>query len=83
MTNFSDPSLSLPENKNQTSIEREREMKSSPVDLFADLEDPNSTMAMDLDDVEALEMFGEGPVGSDNKLTGADADFFNPFQNDF
>ncbi|KAH7835849.1 hypothetical protein Vadar_030484 [Vaccinium darrowii] len=38
-------------------------------------------MAMDVDDVEALEMFGEGPIGSDNKL--ADADFFNTFQNDF
>lgn len=56
-------------------------MKPSPVDLFADLEDPNSTMAMDVDDVEALEMFGEGPIGSDNKL--ADADFFNAFQDDF
>ncbi|KAE9450624.1 hypothetical protein RHGRI_025902 [Rhododendron griersonianum] len=55
-------------------------MKPSPVDLFADLEDPNSTMAMDVDDVDA-EFFGEGPLVSDNKL--ADADFFNSFQDDF
>ncbi|KAI8537779.1 hypothetical protein RHMOL_Rhmol09G0051200 [Rhododendron molle] len=55
-------------------------MKPSPVDLYADLEDPNSTMAMDVDDVDA-EFFGEGPLVSDNKL--ADADFFNSFQDDF
>ncbi|GMP55811.1 hypothetical protein ACSBR2_012957 [Camellia fascicularis] len=56
-------------------------MKPSPVDYLADLDDHGSTMAMDVDDVEALEIFGEGQISVDNKL--ADADFFNSFEDDF
>lgn len=36
---------------------------------------------MDVDDVDALEMFGEGVINMENKL--ADADFFNYFEDDF
>ena len=62
---------------------REREMKPSPLDFFADMDDHGSTVAMDVDvdDVEALELLGEGPIIIDNKL--ADADFFNSFEDDF
>ncbi|GFS28379.1 Small acidic protein [Actinidia chinensis var. chinensis] len=58
-------------------------MKPSPVDFFADMDDHGSTVAMDVDvdDVEALELLGEGPIIIDNKL--ADADFFNSFDDDF
>ncbi|KAG5560493.1 hypothetical protein RHGRI_003719 [Rhododendron griersonianum] len=61
--------------------EREKEMKPSPVDYFAEMEDHGSSMAMDVDDNEALEMFGEGPISFDNKI--ADADFYNSFEDDF
>lgn len=62
-------------------IEREREMRPMQVDFFADMEDQGSTVAMDVDDVDALEMFGEGVINMENKL--ADADFFNYFEDDF
>lgn len=55
-----------------------------PVDFFADLEDHGTTVAMDVDDAEALEIFGgaEGPIAAlDHRL--ADADFFNCFEDDF
>ncbi|KAJ4841886.1 hypothetical protein Tsubulata_014246 [Turnera subulata] len=42
---------------------------------------PGSTVAMDVDDVDALEIFGEGVINIDHKL--ADADFFNNFEDDF
>ncbi|KAH7854481.1 hypothetical protein Vadar_014307 [Vaccinium darrowii] len=41
----------------------------------------HSTMTMDVDDVETLEMFGEGPIASDNNL--ADSDFYNSFKDEF
>ncbi|XP_047318105.1 small acidic protein 1 [Impatiens glandulifera] len=56
-------------------------MKPSPVDYFGEFDDPNSTMAMDVDDIDALEFFGDGSIAIDNKL--ADADFFNAFEDDF
>ncbi|KAJ1425637.1 hypothetical protein SESBI_10991 [Sesbania bispinosa] len=52
-----------------------------PMDLFGEMEDQVSTMAMDVDDVDPLEIFAEGVISADNKL--ADADFFNTFQDDF
>ena len=52
-----------------------------PMDLFGEMEEQVSTMAMDVDDVDPLEIFAEGVISADNKL--ADADFFNSFQDDF
>lgn len=51
------------------------------MDLFGEMEEQVSTMAMDVDDVDPLEIFAEGVISADNKL--ADADFFNSFQDDF
>ncbi|KAK6924666.1 hypothetical protein RJ641_008992 [Dillenia turbinata] len=57
-------------------------MKSVVTDYFADMDDQGSTVAMDVDDVDPLEIFGEGFVNVENKL--ADSDFFNKgrFDND-
>ncbi|KAF2314079.1 hypothetical protein GH714_022016 [Hevea brasiliensis] len=60
---------------------RERNMKPMQMDFFADMEEQGSTVAMDVDDVDPLEIFGEGVINVDNKL--ADADFFNNFEDDF
>ncbi|CAL0303164.1 hypothetical protein TanjilG_07714 [Lupinus angustifolius] len=60
--------------------ERIGAMRPMPMDLFGEMEDQVSTMAMDVDDVDPLEIFADGVI-SDNKL--ADADFFNNFQDDF
>lgn len=51
------------------------------MEFFGDMEDQGSTVAMDVDDVDPLEIFGEGVISIDNKL--ADADFFNKFEDDF
>lgn len=56
-------------------------MRPTPMDYFADLEEQSSTVAMEVDDVDPLEMFGEGVLSGDSKL--ADADFFNSFGDDF
>lgn len=56
-------------------------MRPTPMDYFAELEEPSSTVAMDVDDVDSLEMFGEGVLSGENKLV--DADFFNCFEDDF
>ena len=50
------------------------------MEFFGDMDEQGSTMAMDVDDVDQLEILGEGVV-SDNKL--ADADFFSSFEDDF
>lgn len=50
------------------------------MELFGEM-DEQVSMAMDVDDVDPLEIFGEGVIATDNKL--ADADFFNNFQDDF
>ncbi|XP_027367493.1 small acidic protein 1 [Abrus precatorius] len=52
-----------------------------PMDLFGEIDEQVSSMAMDVDDVDSLEIFSEGVITTDNKL--ADADFFNTFQDDF
>ncbi|XP_019181340.1 PREDICTED: small acidic protein 1 [Ipomoea nil] len=63
---------------------RTEKMKPMAVDYFADLDEQGSTMAMDVDDVEALEIFGEGPLGGPTEHHRlADADFFNSFEDDF
>ncbi|RZB42927.1 hypothetical protein D0Y65_053505 [Glycine soja] len=51
------------------------------MDLFGEMDEQVSSMAMDVDDVDPLEIFAEGVIAADNKL--ADADFFNNFQDDF
>ena len=51
------------------------------MDFFGDMDDQPSTMAMDVDDVDPLEIYGEGVISVDNKV--ADADFFNSFEDDF
>lgn len=56
-------------------------MRPTPMDYFADLEEQSSRVAMEVDDVDPLEMFGEGVLSGDSKL--ADADFFNSFGDDF
>uniref|UniRef100_A0A803Q4D9 Transducin family protein / WD-40 repeat family protein n=1 Tax=Cannabis sativa TaxID=3483 RepID=A0A803Q4D9_CANSA len=50
------------------------------MDLFGDMDDQPSTMAMDVDDADALEILGDSVI-AENKLT--DADFFNSFEDDF
>ncbi|TKY53652.1 Small acidic protein 2 [Spatholobus suberectus] len=52
------------------------------MELFGEMDEQVSSMAMDVDDVDPLEIFTEGVMAADsNKL--ADADFFNGFQDDF
>ncbi|XP_004497783.1 small acidic protein 1 [Cicer arietinum] len=51
------------------------------MDLFGEMEDQITSMAMDVDDVEQFEMLADGVIVSDHKL--ADSDFFNSFQDDF
>ncbi|KAJ8768439.1 hypothetical protein K2173_021592 [Erythroxylum novogranatense] len=55
-------------------------MKSLQAGFLADMEEHVSTVAMDVDDIDSLEIFGEGVVNLD-KL--ADTDFFNNFDDDF
>ncbi|XP_022138785.1 small acidic protein 1 [Momordica charantia] len=56
-------------------------MRPTPMDFFAEMEEQGSTVAMDVDDVDPLEIFSEGVISAENKL--ADADFFNSFEDDF
>ncbi|XP_054793988.1 small acidic protein 1-like [Prosopis cineraria] len=58
-----------------------RVMRPMPMDLFGEMDEQGSAMAMDVDDVDSLDIFGEGVIVADNKL--ADADFFNSFEDDF
>ncbi|KMS98724.1 hypothetical protein BVRB_3g069720 [Beta vulgaris subsp. vulgaris] len=57
-------------------------MKQVPAEYLAEMEEHGSTMAMDVDDVDPLEVFGEGLMTPDNNKL-ADADFFNSFPDDF
>lgn len=57
---------------------RAREMKPSPTN-FLDLDDPGSTVGMDVDDADPSDILSGGM--GDNKL--ADSDFFNSFEDDF
>ncbi|KAJ1416730.1 small acidic protein 1 [Sesbania bispinosa] len=45
------------------------------------MEEQASAIAMDVDDVDPLDIFGDGVISADSKLP--DADFFNTFQDDF
>lgn len=51
------------------------------MDMLAEMDDAGSSMAMDVDELEAMEIFSEGGLVSENKF--ADADFFNKFEDDF
>ncbi|CAI0383221.1 unnamed protein product [Linum tenue] len=55
-------------------------MRPMQMDFFAEMEEQGSTVAMDVDDVDPLEMFSESMM-NESKL--ADADFFNNFEDDF
>ena len=55
-------------------------MRQTTMDFFGDMDEQGSTMAMDVDDVDPLEIIGDSVV-ADSKL--ADADFFNSFADDF
>ncbi|KAJ1393249.1 small acidic protein 1 [Sesbania bispinosa] len=50
-------------------------------DFLRAMEEQASAIAMDVDDVDPLDIFGDGVISADSKL--ADADFFNTFQDDF
>ncbi|PRQ36848.1 hypothetical protein RchiOBHm_Chr4g0396111 [Rosa chinensis] len=56
-------------------------MRPTAMEFFSDMDDQGSTMAMDVDDIDALEIFGGDGVIGENKL--ADLDFFNSFPDDF
>ncbi|XP_023513491.1 small acidic protein 1 [Cucurbita pepo subsp. pepo] len=56
-------------------------MRPTPMEFFAEMEEQGSTVAMDVDDVDPLEILGEGVISAENKL--ADSDFFNSFEDDF
>ncbi|QCE05784.1 small acidic protein 1 [Vigna unguiculata] len=51
------------------------------MELFGEMDEQVSSMAMDVDDVDPLETFAEGVITADLKL--ADVNFFNNFQDDF
>ncbi|MBA0637519.1 hypothetical protein Godav_000134 [Gossypium davidsonii] len=59
--------------------EKGGKMRPMPMEFVTDPDDQGS--AMEVDDVDTPEIFGEGVIASDNKL--ADADFFNNFEDDF
>lgn len=58
-------------------------MKPVPVEYMGDMDDGGSTMAMDVDEADAFDLFGDaGPISCfEVKLT--DQDFFNSFEDDF
>ncbi|KAK4761820.1 hypothetical protein SAY87_029704 [Trapa incisa] len=51
------------------------------MDHLAELEQEEAAVAMEVDDVDPLEIIGEGVLPVDGML--ADADFFNSFEDDF
>lgn len=60
---------------------RERDnMRATTIEFFNDMDEQGSTMAMDVDDMDLLEILDEGIV-FDNKL--ANANFFNSFEYEF
>ncbi|XP_019086414.1 PREDICTED: small acidic protein 1-like [Camelina sativa] len=56
-------------------------MRPMQLDMLSEMDDAGSSMAMDVDDLEAMEILNEGGLISESKLT--DADFFNKFDDDF
>ncbi|KAI3969965.1 hypothetical protein MKW92_007849 [Papaver armeniacum] len=55
-------------------------MKPSPAFYFPDMDE--QSVAMDVDDTDPLDMYGEGVVGH-MEIKLADSDFFNKFSDDF
>ncbi|GMN61465.1 hypothetical protein TIFTF001_030564 [Ficus carica] len=55
-------------------------MRPTAMEYYADMDEQGSTMAMDVDDVDPLDILGDSVI-ADNKL--ADADFYNFFEDDF
>ncbi|KFK45071.1 hypothetical protein AALP_AA1G339500 [Arabis alpina] len=53
-------------------------MRPMQLDMLAEMDDAGSSMAMDVDDIEAMEILSEGGLISEN-----DADFYNKFEDDF
>jgi len=51
------------------------------MELFGEMDEQVSSMAMDVDDVDPLDSFAEGVITTDLKL--ADVNFFNNFEDDF
>ena len=74
------PSVEREGGKRKTK-KKKKNMRPMQMEFFGDMEDQGATVAMDVDDVDPLEIFGEGIISIDNKL--ADADFFNKFEDDF
>ncbi|KAL7613623.1 small acidic protein 1 [Lactuca sativa] len=58
-------------------------MKPTPAELYVEMEDQASTMEMDVDDAEALDIFREGPLDTADHHRLTDSDFFNSFEDDF
>ncbi|XP_076904366.1 small acidic protein 1-like [Bidens hawaiensis] len=58
-------------------------MKPMPVEMFGEMEEQASSVAMDVDDVDALDIFGEGPLAAVDHHRLVDSDFFNSFEDDF
>ncbi|XP_050208851.1 small acidic protein 1-like [Mercurialis annua] len=56
-------------------------MRPMQMEYFAHKDEQGLSVAMDVDDVDPLEIFDEGVVNIDNKLV--DANFFNNFEDDF
>ncbi|KAF5736690.1 small acidic protein 1 [Tripterygium wilfordii] len=56
-------------------------MRPTQMELLAEMDEQGGSMAMDVDDIDPIEVFGEGFFPMDSKLT--DADFFNSFEDDF
>ena len=50
------------------------------MDLFGEMGDIGTIMAMDVDDVDHLELFGESMISTDNEL--ADADLLDNFEDE-
>jgi len=51
------------------------------MELFGEMDEQVSSMAMDVDDVDLLDSFAEGVITTDLKL--ADVNFFNNFEDNF
>ncbi|KAK8709711.1 hypothetical protein V6N13_060719 [Hibiscus sabdariffa] len=65
--------------RNPEKVTKGKKMRPMPVELVAEQDDQGS--AMEVDDVEQLEICGESASSLENKLS--DADFFNNFDDDF
>ncbi|WMV29061.1 hypothetical protein MTR67_022446 [Solanum verrucosum] len=65
-------------------IGEESTKKPMVIDYLADMEEQGSTMAIDVDNIDNINMFGEGLFGgSEEQIRVVDSNFFNRFQDDF